>query len=192
MDNGAGSTTLRAAVAMNAAAPPLPRPAQTSFFGDDWDDVLEAMPTVRDARKPAPAPAAPANDVRRSGVWRKRPDVPPLPAPRAPEAELAIPLVVRWVDPADVLEELHADPFGAVAGASAPTLEVLPWEVEVLEDTLELRASLQPPSLLGPLPVLAVTTPRARVSPAWWIAPAAVLGFAIAACGWALAAFVAR
>jgi hypothetical protein len=176
------------------ATQPLPSPSlsgsSSPFFGDDWDDVLEAMPTVR---KPS---APPANDTRRSGVWRRRADehsgVAPLPTPRTPDADLAIPLVVRWVDPQDILAELHADPWTATAPtSSAPTLEVLPWEIEIIEDTLELRASLLPPSLVGPLPVLSVTTPKGGLSVAWWLVPAAALGFALAACGWAAGAWLA-
>lgn len=159
MDNDAALAKLRALSAMSSAAPVLYATESLPFFGDDWDDVLEGMPTVR---KPS-APAGPANDTRRSGVWRRRAASEPslaLPLPRAPMAEEPFPLLARWVDPADILEELHADPWRAIEPGSAPTLEVLPWDIEVLENTLELRASLMPPSLLPPMPVFAVTTPR--------------------------------
>lgn len=197
VDNGRKWATLRA-VAMTLAAPSLEPPFRSAplavlgpagtrlpFFGDDWDDVLDVMPTVRRPRTERRA-APPATDKRPSGVWHRR----------SAQPALTVPLVVRWVDPNDILDVMRADPWAVAeprgcSDTPSPTYDVLPWEIEVIEDTLELRESLRPPSLLGPLPVLPITTPRRGVSPAWWLVPAAVVGFVFSAGAWAAGTWLA-
>lgn len=118
----------------------------------------------------------PANDLsgakqRPSGFWVKRDDA----------IELAIPLVVRWVDPTVIIEEMQLDPQPVIPVPNH-TMDVLPWDVELVEDSVALQQMLQPPTWYAPMPVHPIRTSK-PIPNSVLFAAALVLGFGCSALG---------
>ncbi len=148
-----------------------------AFFGEDWDDVLDGLPTlVRTQCSWAESIPDPEETLEQrhppSGIWIRRDDA----------VELAIQLVVRWIDPNDIIEELRLDPRPTIPPENR-TMDVLPWDVEVVEDSIALQEMLKPPSLYAPLPILPVKMPSRPIPQAVLFAAAMLLGFGCAALG---------
>lgn len=146
-----------------------------SFFGEDWDDVLDGLPTlVRRSSLPDPEETLeqPSNARRPSGIWIRRDDA----------VELAIPLVVRWIDPQAIIEELRLDPRPSIPPENH-TMDVLPWDLELVEDSIALQEMLKPPSMYAPLPILPVKMPSRPIPQAVLFAAAVLVGFGCAALG---------
>jgi hypothetical protein len=151
----------------------------SSFFGDDWDDddlpTLVRTPSMLDAEETLEQ--RPANDLSGankhpvSGFWVKREDA----------VDVAIPLVVRWVDPFAIIEEMQRDPQPVIPVPNN-TMDVLPWDVEVVEDSVALQQMLQPPTWYAPMPVHPIRTSK-PIPNSVLFAAALVLGFACSALG---------
>ena len=148
------------------------------FFGEDWDD--DALPTL--VKRPSmidpeeTLEQRPANDLSGankrpvSGMWLKRDDA----------IELAIPLVVRWIDPIEIIEEMQLDPQPIIPIPNR-TMDVLPWDVELVEDSVALQQLLLPPQM-HVLPIHPVRTSK-PIPNGLLFAAALVLGFGCAALG---------
>jgi hypothetical protein len=142
------------------------------FFGDDWDDVLDGLPTLVKTHS-IPDPEETLEQRRpQSGIWLKRDDA----------VDLAIPLVVRWIDPSVIIEEFWLEPRPTIPPENH-TMDVLPWDVEVVEDSAALQEMLKPPSMYAPLPIFPVKMPSRPIPQAVLFAAAMLLGFGCAALG---------
>lgn len=148
------------------------------FFGDDWND--DDAPTLVRTQSMVDAEETleqrPANDLSGahrppSGIWVKRDDA----------FELPIPLVVKWVDTLLIIGEMQLDPQPVIPEPNR-TLDVLPWDVEVVEDHAALQRMLQPPAWYAPMPVHPVRTSK-PIPNSVLFAAALVLGFACSALG---------
>lgn len=136
------------------------------FFGDDWDD--DDLPTRVRTSSSVSIPAI-AIQRPKSGIWKK-----------VVEIEEPFPLVVRRIDPNEILDVMRAPP--RPMPSPERTMEVLPWDVEVIEDQQVLRAMLAPP-VIWPLPVLPGATNKAPMDTTTHIAIAILFGLACAAVG---------
>lgn len=108
----------------------------------------------------------------KSGVWVKRELVPA--APKFGNVMVAVPrshLLVRGpcappvarasASPEEILGEMRAPAI--TIPPPEPTMEVLPWDMEVVEDREDLRARLAPP-VVWEMPALDVRPRRSLLS----------------------------
>lgn len=107
----------------------------------------------------------------KSGLWKKV---------VTDDREEPFPLVVRHVRPESILDVMRAP---ARPLPSPPrTMDVLPWDIEVVEDQRVLRAMLAPP-VIFPMPVLPLATKRAPLPTRALVVLATFFGITCAALG---------